>query len=230
MRNLLFPLIVGMGGLATLLWLAHWQFQRLEWKEGVLTEIRAKLDAPPVPLSAMPDPDTDNYLSVIFEGQPTGEELRVLDSGTAAGTGHHIISAFETTGGRRVMVDQGLLEINDAQAQAMAPMVQTITVQGNLIWPDDPQGQPPQGDEWYARDVPAMALVLNTEPVLVQLAAASDYDPRLTPLAVDTRNIKNDHLEYAITWLLLAVVWGAMTVFYVIRTLRNAKPKTEKED
>ena len=230
MRKLLFPVIVGLGGLAILIGLAKWQLDRLDWKEAILDDIRAKLDAPAVTLMEAPDPSTDNYLSVIFEGRPTGEELRVLDSGTAAGTGHHIIAAFETTGGRRIMVDLGLLEINDAEAQAADPMLEAVTVQGNLIWPDDPEVQPPQGDEWYARDVSAMALVLNTEPVLVQLAAASKYDPRLTPLAVDTRNIKNDHLEYAITWLLLAVVWGAMTVFYIARTLRQPKTKTERED
>ncbi len=52
------------------------------------------------------------------------------------------------------------------------------------------------------------------------LYAASQYDERLTPLAVDTRNIKNDHLEYAITWFLLAVVWFSMTGFYVVRSMR----------
>ena len=230
MRTLLFPLIVGLGGIAILLSLANWQMDRLAWKEDILANITSKLDAPAVPLLERPDSELDNYRSVIFEGQPTGEELRVLDSGTAAGTGHHIISAFETTDGRRVMVDQGLLGINDADAQVMAPMIETITVQGNLIWPDDPDTQPAQGDEWYTRDVDAMALVLNTEPMLIQLSAASQYDPRLIPLAVDIRNIKNDHLEYAITWLLLAVVWGAMTMFYIARALRQTRPTTEKED
>jgi surfeit locus 1 family protein len=66
-----------------------------------------------------------------------------------------------------------------------------------------------------------MAQALQTEPLMVVLAAASDYDPRLQPLPVDTRNIKNDHLEYAITWFLLAVVWLSMTVFYMVRATRR---------
>jgi len=97
-------------------------------------------------------------------------------------------------------------------------------VQGNLIWPDDMSVQAPQGNEWYARDVTAMAQALNTEPVLVVLSAATAYDARLSPLPLDTRNIKNDHLEYAITWFLLAIVWLAMTGVYAWRTLRQ-KPK-----
>lgn len=217
MRKLLFPLVIGLGGLAILFYLAFWQLDRLEWKQGVLADIDARLAAEPVPLPAQVDPETDNYLTVIMQGAATGEEIRFLDSGTAAGTGHHIISAFVVEGGRRVMLDQGLLPL---YAEEVAPFTGEVTVQGNLIWPDDISDQAPEGDEWYARDVAAMAQVLNTEPVLVVLAAASQYDDRLTPLAVDTRNIKNDHLEYAITWFLLAVVWMSMTIFYVTRSMR----------
>ena len=39
MRKLLFPLIIGIGGIAVLLWLGFWQLDRLEWKEGVLAAL-----------------------------------------------------------------------------------------------------------------------------------------------------------------------------------------------
>ncbi|MCF2869808.1 SURF1 family protein [Octadecabacter sp. G9-8] len=218
MRKLLFPLVIGLGGIAVLLYLAFWQLDRLDWKLGVIADINARVAADPVPLPEQVDAEADNYLTVIMQGAATGEEIRFLDSGTAAGTGHRIISAFETADGRRVMLDQGLLPL---YADAVDPFTGDVTVQGNLIWPDDISDQAPEGDEWYARDVAAMAQALNTEPVLVVLSAASQYDDRLTPLAVDTRNIKNDHLEYAITWFLLAVVWLSMTMFYTARSMRK---------
>jgi len=218
MRKLLFPLLVGFGGIAVLLYLATWQMDRLEWKLGIIAEIDARLAADPVPLPLEVDPETDNYRTVIMQGAATGEEIRFLDSGTAAGTGHRIISAFVLDDGRRVMLDQGLLPL---YAEEVEPFTGNVTAQGNLIWPDDISEQAPEGDEWYARDVAAMAQALHTEPVLVVLSAASQYDDRLTPLAVDSRNIKNDHLEYAITWGLLAVVWFSMTMFYVVRTMRK---------
>lgn len=218
MKRILFSLFIGLGGLVLLVGLGIWQVQRLDWKQGILADIEAKLAAPPVLLPAAPNPDQDAYLTVIMEGRPTGQELRFLDSGTAAGTGHRIISAFELTDGRRVMLDQGLLPL---YADVLPPLTQQITVQGNLIWPDDTSTEPPIGDEWYARDVPAMAEVLQTEPVLVIMAAASTYDPRLTPLPLNTSGIKNDHLEYAITWFLLAAVWLGMTIFYMAPMLRR---------
>lgn len=220
MRKLLFPIVIGLGGLCILLWLGFWQMDRLEWKRGVIADIEARLSEDPVPLPVAPTVSADNYRTVIVQGAATGDEIRFLDSGTVAGTGHHIISAFVTADGRRVMVDQGLLPL---YADDAAPLTTEVTVQGNLIWPDDISDQAPEGDEWYARDVAAMAAALNTEPVLVALSAASQYDERLSPLPVDTRNIKNDHLEYAITWFLLAVVWLAMTMFYMARNLRQNK-------
>jgi len=218
MRKILFPLIIGLGGIVILLWLAFWQLDRLEWKQGILQDIDDRVSAEPVPLPEAPNAEADNYLSVITRGTATGEEVRFLDSGTPAGTGHHIISVFETSDGRRILLDQGLLPLYGERG---TPLSEEVTVQGNLIWPDDISEEEPQEDEWYARDVAAMAQVLETEPVLVALRAASVYDDALTPLPVDTRNIKNDHLEYAITWFLLAVVWLSMTVFYVARSARR---------
>jgi surfeit locus 1 family protein len=217
MRQILFPLVIGLGGIVVLLWLGFWQLDRLEWKLEIIRDIDVRVAADPVPLPSAPNPDADNYLSVIMQGAATGEEIRFLDSGTAAGTGHHIISAFVTADGRRVMLDQGLLPLYEDEGVALTA---EVTVQGNLIWPDDISRQAAIEDEWYARDVAAMAQALGTEPLLVALYAASQYDERLTPLAVDTRNIKNDHLEYAITWFLLSVVWFSMTGFYVVRSIR----------
>ncbi|MCF2906345.1 SURF1 family protein [Octadecabacter sp. CECT 8868] len=218
MRTLLFPLVIGLGGIAVLLWLGFWQVERLAWKEGVISDIQDRVAQDPVPLPEIVDPASDNYLTVIMQGAATGAEIRFLDSGTAAGTGHHIISAFELTDGRRVMLDQGLLPLYAEEGEALTD---EVTVQGNLVWPDDTADPLNVGDEWYARDVDAMAQALETEPVFVVLSAATAYDARLTPLPVDTRNIKNDHLEYAITWFLLAVVWLSMTTFYIVRSRRQ---------
>ena len=39
MRRLIFPLFLGLGGLAVLLGLGIWQLQRLHWKEAILADI-----------------------------------------------------------------------------------------------------------------------------------------------------------------------------------------------
>ena len=222
MRRLLFPLVLGAGGVAILLWLGTWQLQRLDWKEGLLTDLEARMAAEPMDLPADPEEEADEYRAVTLTGQPVGEELHVLVSGTAAGTGYLAVTAFETDTGRRILLDQGLLALD---AKDLPPARRATEVTGRLIWPDDVTSSTPVPDLdrniWFGRDVAAMAEALGTEPVLVTASTMSPPDPRLTPLPIDSANVKNDHLEYAITWFLLAAVWAVMSGVLVIRTLRQ---------
>ena len=222
MRKYLSPLILGGGGLAVLIGLCAWQLSRLEWKEDILARVEARMAEAPAVIPAAPTEADHEYLPVVFAGQPTGEEAHVLVSGTSAGQGYRVLSAFETDSGRRILLDQGLLpyELKDE-----APRTARMEVLGNLLWPDenaeDANAPDLAGNIWYARDVPAIAAHLGTESVLVVLSATSEYDPRLTPLPVSTSGIKNDHLEYAITWALLALVWFSMTIYWIVRVMRK---------
>ncbi|MGB1034341.1 MAG: SURF1 family protein, partial [Primorskyibacter sp.] len=96
-----------------------------------------------------------------------------------------------------------------------------VTLTGNLHWPDDRNSSTPDndvdGDTWFARDIPAMAAHLGTEPLLVILRDMTPPDAGVTPLPVDTSGIPNDHLQYAITWYALATVWLTMTGVWIWR-------------
>ena len=72
---------------------------------------------------------------------------------------------------------------------------------------------------WIARDLPAMAAELGTEAVLI-VAAETDPADGPDPLPV-TVNIPNNHLEYAVTWFGLAVVWAGMTLWLLWRIKRR---------
>lgn len=222
MRKIIFPLLLGITGVAVLVYLGVWQLQRLAWKEGILANIDARIAAAPVSLPNAVSVAQNNYDPVIVSGTPSGEELHVLVSGTAAGTGYRVISGFRTVDGRNILVDQGLLALED---KALPPQQKTTQIVGNLIWPDDWNSSTPDPDLakniWFARDVIEMAAALNTQPLMIVARTATQPDPRVTPLPVNTANIKNDHREYAITWFLLAAVWAVMTGFLIQRTLRN---------
>ena len=222
MRRLIFPLILGLGGAAILVALGFWQLQRLDWKQGQIAAIEARIAAPPLPLPEAPTEATDEYRPVRLTGRPTGQELHVLVSGTAAGTGYRVISRVETAAGRRIMVDQGLLPL---EAKAAPPATAMAEMTGTLLWPDDRTSSTPEPDRaaniWFARDVAAMAEALGTEPLLVVLGRAEPADPRLTPLPVSGANIRNEHLGYAITWFGLALAWLGMTALLIRRITRR---------
>lgn len=216
MRRLIFPLLLGVLGVVVLLGLGTWQLQRLAWKEGILNQIDSRIAAAPVALPAAPDSVEDRYLPVMVAGDATGEELHVLTSGD--GAGYRVIAAFETEDARRIMIDLGFAEL-DAKNTVRA--ADGLRVTGNLHWPEEVDGWTPTPDLganiWFARDVPAMAQALNAEPVLVVARQIDGAAFDVNPLPINTASITNDHLNYAITWFLLAIVWAAMSGFLIYR-------------
>lgn len=222
MRKIIFPLILGISGIGVLLYLGTWQLQRLEWKEGVLAEIDGRMSAAPVAIPAVPVETEDEYLAVQLSGKLTEEELHVLTSGTAAGTGYRVIKGIATDAGRTILLDLGLLPLDQKNTLGDSS---TVGVVGNLIWPDDVNDSTPVPDLekniWFGRDVTDMSDALGTEPFMVVVREMTPPDPRLTLLPVDSSTIKNDHFEYAVTWFLLAVVWAAMTLYWILRTTRQ---------
>ena len=221
MRRILFPLILGISGVAVLVWLGFWQLDRLAWKEAVLADITDRLTSAPVPLPLAPSEAADEYMAVSMTGTVAGPELHVLASGTQAGTGYRVIRAFDLADGRRVLLDAGLLQLDDATPSTDFG----AKVEGTLIWPDDVNSSTPAPDLakniWFGRDVDAMAAALATDPLMVVARTMQPADPRLIPLPVDTAGIKNDHWSYAVTWFGLAFVWAIMTLFLISRTLRQ---------
>ncbi len=225
MRRVLFLLIFGLAGAGILIWLGVWQMQRLAWKEGVLLEIETRIAAAPGQVPVSPDPEVDRYQPVQAEGVIEPQELHVLVSRKRVGAGYRIIAPLTLADGRVVMLDRGFVP---TEAKAETRAVGPISVTGNLHWPIETDVFTPEpdiaGNIWFARDVPAMADQLGTTPVLV--VAKSKSDPNVTPLPVDTAGIPNDHLEYAITWFSLALIWVSMTVWFLWRTRADAESKS----
>jgi len=107
-----------------------------------------------------------------------------------------------------------------ALKDAPAPTAPT-EITGTILWPDDKNSSTPAPDLpkniWFARNVADMAAHLDTAEIMVVASTATPPDTRLTPLPIQSATIKNDHLEYAITWFLLALVWAIMSLYLIFR-------------
>ncbi|MBD3663820.1 SURF1 family protein [Sulfitobacter aestuariivivens] len=225
MRTAPFLIIVGLGGAAILIALGVWQVQRLAWKEGVIADIDARLKAQAVELPADPVADKHAFLPVTVTGIWRDTYVRVLVSQKVEGAGYRIISALETDTGP-ILLDHGFVPTGaQLPAAPSNPSDGTVTVTGNLQWPDETDSFTPTPDLdnniWFARDVAAMADQLDTRPILLVAREMSESAIGATPLPVDTSRIPNNHLQYAITWFSLAALWLAMS-FYFLR--RRAHP------
>lgn len=221
--RLILTAILSMAILVLFLGLGKWQLDRLKWKEDVLTEIDRRIAAAPVGIPSQPNPKRDKYLPVKVTGTMGAGTLRVLVSSRDLGAGYRLISPFMTEDGS-VLVDRGFIRVAD-------PMPPTsegqITVLGNLHWPDDRNSATPENElstnTWFARDIDQMAEVLNTRPILIIARQTTPAEPDVLRMPVTSVGIPNDHLEYAVTWFLMAATWVVMTGLALWRMKRRTR-------
>lgn len=215
LKRMIFPTLIGVIGCGILIWLGTWQLARMDWKAGILAEITAEITADPVPMPAVVDPSM-KYLPVTAEGVIGDEELHVLVSRKQIGAGYLIVAPLTLKDGRRVLLDRGFV---DEMAKDAPRPKGAVSVVGNLHWPDDMNSSTPEPDLgrniWFGRDIPAMAAALGTEPILI--VARDSTGEGIEPIPVGIEGIPNDHLQYAITWFSLCLVWFGMTLFLLWR-------------
>ena len=224
--RLWFGLVIGVVGVGVLLWLGSWQVQRLIWKQDLLARIDAEIGATPIALQEALAPEFRRYAPVTVTGTFSTGHIRMLASRKTTGPVHRIIRPFATEGQGTVLVDTGW-QRDGATVPEVAP--NPITIIGNLDNPIEADRFTPAPDLdanlWFARDVSAMAVALDTRPVLIVLRDAPDTELGVTPWPVDTAGIPNDHLQYAITWFSLAAIWLIMTLYFIRPSRRNTARK-----
>ena len=222
MKRFWFIVFIGFAGTACLLYLGKWQIDRLYWKLDVLTKIDQKITAAPVLLPAEPSESVHKYLSVEISGQFLQESIRVLASKKRYGAGYRIIHVFRTNG-RRLLVDLGFVGLD---TDYDIDLISNISLVGNLHWPDEVDNFTPEPDLenniWFAREVERVASALQTEPTLIILKDSTLKDKNIKPMPIDTTHIPNDHLQYAITWFSLAIIWALMSCLFIWTTRQKA--------
>lgn len=230
------PIVIGVVGVFILVLLGAWQIQRLAWKEGLIAEIETRIAADPVALPDLPDPNTDNLLRVRVRGELGTEEIHALHSVKQYGGGYRIIVPFvlaQSQGGaqRKILVDLGF--IPEAKKDAIprngsvrwTPSGRVDDIVGLLLWPNEVDSFTPDPDLgrniWFARDAVRMADALGTEPVL--LVAESHPDDSIVLPQPPGIGLPNRHLEYAVTWFGLAIVWALMSIFWLRSEMKRLR-------
>ena len=215
--------------LAILIALGSWQLQRLAWKRDLLAQIAALQSAPARPIDQVLTTDAAlDFARVTADCPGLATALYVkLYSLVDGQVGVRLISACPLSTGPygSVLVDRGFLAETVTERPAQSGGTVPTAVTGVLRQPDKANfvTPVPQNDQWYSRDVAAMAKALKAErPAPVMLFAESSTNPELKglkPIAVPAE-ISNRHLEYALTWFGLAAALFGVYVAVLIRGRR----------
>jgi cytochrome oxidase assembly protein ShyY1 len=225
--------------LALLLGLGFWQLQRRAEKHALIAALTERLAAPPGALPSIAQwraltPADDEFRRVRFPATfGPGPDAMVYSSGSAvrsdvSGPGTWAFLPARLANGGIVIVNTGFVQntMQDRaqQDRAVARLLTgtPVTLTGYLRFPESAGSlTPPENPDkrlWFTRDTSAMTQKLGWDkagqvaPFYVDLESPAPESgiPKPGPLEV---HLKDDHLQYAITWFGLA---GAVVIAFAV--------------
>lgn len=220
--GLLIPAILLFG---ILIALGTWQVERKAWKEGLIAALTERLAPPP---TALPPPATwrsldqanNEYRRVKFSGTfGHDKEALVYAPGSAfrpdvSGAGYWVFTPMRLSDGGVVMVNRGFVPADrkEAASRAEGQVAGPVEIVGTMRWPDARSWFSPRDDAahnlWFTRDPAAIADAKGVglvAPFYVEQESPTPPggSPQPGKLVV---HLRNEHLQYAITWYGLALV------------------------
>lgn len=209
------PLLFIVGATLLFCGLGTWQLQRLAWKNDIIAEMAQKEQMPI--LGTLPQSlDGLEYRHVALTGTFAYDKaLHLIGRQQGADVGYFMLTPFTLDDdGRVILVNRGFAPPGkEAKPQGLQ------TVHG-IIRPARakrffaPENMP-QKNVWFYEDFDAIsqATMLAITPLIVE--ATGEAKPNEYPIPGDGKIVlRNDHLHYAITWFLLAVIGLVMFAVY----------------
>jgi len=231
--GLALPILFFGATLVALLALGVWQLQRKTWKESLIAKIEQRQSAAPVWLPPPArwgelDPERDDYRRVRAALTFIHGSDALVFAGTAlprefsGGLGYWVFTPARLAGGEIVVVNRGLVpedrRVDHIPASVPSHETEIVAV---MRWPEQrslftPPDNPAK-NLWFVRDHVAMAAAKawgKVAPFFLDLESPQPPDgwPRPMPSTV---RLRNEHLQYAVTWFGLAGVWAAMFALWV---------------
>ena len=216
-KKWLFFTLIAIPGLIILLSLGTWQIKRLAWKEALLENINNNLRAEPSLLTTGVKKLDHNYKMVKVKGVLEPKSIFILTPIKGSGAGFRVISPLKLKSGSKILIDRGV--IKEKEKSYLQTSVQPRLVVGYLSWPNETDYFTPEPNLarniWFSRDLEKMAKFLKTQPILV-VATENRLDPSIK-MRDPINEIPNNHLQYAITWFMMSILWFGMSVYFVYK-------------
>lgn len=230
-RPLLWPTVFSLPVVAVLLGLGCWQIERLFWKLDLIAQRQSAVAAAPTPVPRTLDEARGMEFRHVFdEGTFLHDKEIFLGATSEAGQmGYQVLTPLREAGGRILFVNRGFIpsELKDPATRPDGQIRGEVSIRGLLRLP--PAGKPawflpenrPDLNYWLWIDLRAMAAADKLDRVApFYIDADATPNPGGWPKGGITRlDLRNDHLQYAITWFSLAV---ALIVIYFLYHRRNA--------
>jgi len=221
--------------------LGTWQLYILQWKLGLIKQREERLSAPPQNLPSLGTPNLQDweYRPVKVQGTFVHEQEQYLqpriyvtpkDKQTLHGC--HVLTPLQTRQGA-LLVNRGFVPKTkmdphsrlSGQIQGETEIVGIARVPSktkpNMFFPNNE----PDKKTWYWIDL--QGLSQNTNPpvdknIYIEAGLKSTPHEGVFPVGVQwNSSLRNNHLEYAITWFTLGACLTVLSILFVRRNTRR---------
>ena len=228
LRPALWPTLISMPILVLSLTLGTWQLERREWKRDILDRMAMNQAAAPISLEELlkGDPLRHEYGRVKVAGTfEHDKEFHLAARSLKNKVGLQVVTPLKTDDGRVVLFDRGWIpsEKKDppkrAEGQIAGRVELTGVVRRSQVRRQYAPENVPDKNVWFHVDVPLMRQLAGAprDPKLDTFFFDADAAPNPggVPVGGQTRlDIPNDHLQYAITWFLIALAMIGVYLAY----------------
>jgi surfeit locus 1 family protein len=228
LRPALWPTLISLPILVLSLGLGIWQMERREWKRDILDRLTTNQAAAPISLDELikGDPLHHEYGRVKVAGSFLHDkEFHLAARSLKNKVGLQLVTAFKTDDGKVVLFDRGWIPSEKkepakrAEGQVAGRVELTGIVRRNQERRQFAPENAPDKNVWFHVDVPLMRRMAGApaDPRLDTFFLDADAAPNPggVPIGGQTRlDIPNDHLQYAITWFLLALALASVYLAY----------------
>jgi surfeit locus 1 family protein len=238
--GLAIPVLFALASFVVFIGLGTWQVQRKVWKEALIASLEQRLNAPPVALPPSErwgelDPAEDEFRHVKFSAAfvPGAEALIYATSSAlrsdVSGPGYWVLAPARLAAGGLVVINRGFVPEGrqDPATRANGDIGGPVELVGVMRWPEargtfTPNDEP-ERNLWFVRDPVAIASAKGwgrVAPFFIELESPQPPGGLPRPGALKV-NLRNEHLQYAITWYGLASVVAVMFALW-FRARRQA--------
>ena len=228
LRPALWPTLISLPILVLSLTLGTWQLERREWKRDILDRMAMNQAAAPISLEELlkGDPLRHEYGRVKVAGTfEHDKEFHLAARSLKNKVGLQVVTPLKTDDGRVVLFDRGWIpsEKKDppkrAEGQIAGRVELTGVVRRSQVRRQYAPENVPDKNVWFHVDVPLMRQLAGAprDPKLDTFFFDADAAPNPggVPVGGQTRlDIPNDHMQYAITWFLIALAMIGVYLAY----------------
>jgi surfeit locus 1 family protein len=209
---------------SVLISLGAWQLQRLKWKEDLLRNFEANLSQPFIKLPNNFSLLIDKYKKIKINGHFLNDKEIHLYSGSRhkdGKIGYFILTPFQY-GARYILVNRGFtpLDSKDLSQRKNTLIAETVEIEGMLMPFEEKSystlDNNPLKNEWLwvSKQEISQHTNLELEPLyLVEQNQSNGLEPM--DIAI---NIRNNHLQYAITWFSFAAIF---IIIFILRIKKS---------